>query len=205
MRYIVQCGGDNRRKVDEMYSEIPELEEMHDDKDTEDYATRMNCHVAMAGFLDCMKVYESHVHLEDDAILCKGFKEKAEGIIAQAPNDVIKLFSRPRDKEGGPTGDCMWHQCVYFPEWFLRGTVRHFEEVWWKSELGKTKPDFTAFDCLTSSYMSSIGYKGWVCVPSLVQHADGPSSLSPRARIRRAGIFVDDLPDPDSVTWKVEL
>lgn len=202
MRYVVQCGPNIRRNVDAMYDEIPELEEMHRTTTTEDYARIMDCEVAMADFIDCLKVEGSHVHFEDDVILCKGFKEKAEGIIAQAPYDVIWFFSRPKHKDGGWIMNPGWAQCIYFPEWFKRGAVRHFEAVWWHSDYNR-KHDRTAYDYVIGSYMQKMGYKAWVCVPSLVQHAIGPSALGNRPHDRPAGLFVDDMEDPDSVTWVV--
>lgn len=204
MRYIVQCGRGNRQYVDAMYEEIPNLEEMHDDKETLAYADKMNCTVPMAGFMDCMKVYESHIHLEDDVILCKGFKNKIENIIAQAPHIPMRLFSRPMDKDGGWSTKKGWNQCLYLPEWALRGIVHHFETVWWQNEYNRLN-DKNAFDYVIHDYLMSVGQKMWVAVPSLVEHAEGSSSLGSRPRIRKAGIFIDDMEDPDSVTWEIQL
>lgn len=202
MKYVVQCGRKENEYVKRMYSEIPELEEMHDSLSTEKYAKKMDCHIAMSGFMDCMKIKQSHVHLEDDVILCRGFKEKAEHIIKQCPNDMIRFFSRPTDKFGGWSHYGLWNQCVYFPAWFKSGVVNYFENVWWQNPYNREN-GWNWFDCVTNDYLRHIKKKCFVVVPSLVEHVTGPSTFGGRPHQRKAGIYIDDLFYPDLVQYIV--
>lgn len=125
------------------------------------------------------------LNLEDDIVLCDNFLKKVEAVINRHPNKVITFFTlknRPMGEniESGRTF-CM-NQCVYMPKWFNQMLLK-YQPIWMLSERGKANP--TGYDYLMGDLLSQIGQTYILYQPSLVQHMEMKSRITPTRSTKR--------------------
>ena len=125
------------------------------------------------------------IMMQDDLILCEGFREKAINEIAQRPGDVIQFFSmRGADLtvgsryEAGGKFNC--NPCVYFPEKMTADLYSYFVEN------EKRFPyDKYGTDCVVREYLKERKLKYFIVIPNLVDHAVAVSMIDKRRSSKR--------------------
>jgi hypothetical protein len=128
------------------------------------------------------------IHIEDDIILTKDFRAKAEAVIATRPGEVIQFFSmRAADGVTGSRWDraFLMNQCVYIPPGAAPSIV-HFGVQWMLDHPENPNPD-----SLLRDWLKARRQRYWLHVPSLVQHRHAPSRLGPRSTYRQSATFTD--------------
>jgi hypothetical protein len=189
VRYIVRCTPTSERLKVVRYLRacLPELEVVWDSRRD-----------GMETFLRAMDTDggTGAVHLEDDVVLTRDFRAKAELQIAAHPESVINFFGlrRPRrDAERVPHWDRTFtcSTCFSLPPGFAPGLAAYYP-AW----LETTKATLTFFDYMISEYLRTLRQPYWYVVPSLVQHLRLPSQIrrwggGDRSRSRQSPTFVD--------------
>lgn len=148
---------------------------------------------AMETFMKSVEMSQNDdcLNLEDDIILCDNFLSKIKAVIDRHPDKLISFFTlknRPMGEniESGKTF-CM-NQCVYMPKWFNQMLLK-YSDTWLKSERGKNNP--TAYDYMMGDMLSKIGQTYILYQPSLVQHMEMKSRITPtRSTKRQSKTFV---------------
>lgn len=134
------------------------------------------------------------VLLEDDVILCKGFKERIEGVISQKPDDLINFFERPKVSwcttkyVGGSQYSS--NLCTYYPPNLPIEFLKEYKNF------RESKPDKhmgLGYDCLMAHTLVKLKRKYWRIRPCLVQHSMFKSTINNRALDRQTDYFIDDL------------
>lgn len=128
------------------------------------------------------------IHMEEDIILTKTFREKIEAVITQKPGHVIQFFSmRKADLTQGSRWDTsfMMAQCFYMPSGLSMIAAKYIRK--W---LEKTN-DHGAPDLAFEHMRREMGFKVWIHVPSLVEHRKAKSLLGPRSSKRQSFTFQD--------------
>lgn len=124
------------------------------------------------------------VHMEDDILLCKDFEVKINAAILEHPSSVIQFFSmRGADLTQGsrwePGRTFLMNQCFYLPEGYSADLLE-FAHGWTRYQEHPT-----GYDILMQDWLKSRKERYWLHVPSLVQHRDCKSEISPRRSSRR--------------------
>ena len=107
LKYLIRTT--NTRILDETYSQI-------------DYELLINQGFDPIGhFVDNLETILSQnvdaVILEDDLVLCQGFKEKVEKVINENNNKIINFYSEPDYYFPTEIKHYLyWNQCVYYPK-----------------------------------------------------------------------------------------
>jgi hypothetical protein len=125
------------------------------------------------------------LHMEDDALLCSGFREKVNTEIALHDRSVINFFSfRKDDVEIGSRWDGSFcnAQCFYLPPGYSRGLLAF--APYWK---GREKHP-TGLDLMVSDWLKARREKYRLHVPSLVDHRVCTSIIDPRRSSRRQSL-----------------
>lgn len=144
-------------------------------------------HNAMDTFLSAMRMagQDPAVHMEDDVILCRSFREKIAEEIAKRPGKVIQFFSmRKADLEIGSRYDrsFMMNQCFYLP-------AGYSEEIWGYYPSWPRKVEHpTGYDILIQDWLNGRREKYWIVVPNLVDHRICQSLINPRRSSRRQSL-----------------
>lgn len=197
MKYVVQYAeGFGREKyLLPMKQQIPELEIIEDiDKC---YLPDKDMKSAMWAYIRSIDFTEPFVRLEDDAILCHNFKNRAEKLIAKDPNCIHQFFSlRDSDYEAGSRyvagAKFMTTVCIYIPAGMGHDIVEFYFNEWKNSKRGLENP--TGYDILIADYLKCKKLKYFVDVPCLVQHAVEKSAINPkRSSKRQTRRFIDDV------------
>ena len=158
---------------------LPDAEWCYDQKrdarDTFERAKRM------AGADPC-------VHMEEDVILTKAFREKMEAAIKERPNHVVQFYTMLKDdteKGARWIGRFSSNLCYYLPAGLSLGVLKYCEtwNGWAKHPTG--------IDLVIEDYRKEGKFKVWAEVPNLVQHRVSKSLLGPRSSKRQSGTFQD--------------
>lgn len=177
IRATLNTGRNNMVKY--LRKKIPDAEWCFDQKrDAFDTFIRAK---RMAGIEPC-------VHMEEDVLLTKNFRQKIESAIAEHPNHVIQFFSMLRDdaKLGSRwINRFSMNQCYYIPAG-LNVPIAEYGERWPNRE-----KDRNGYDVMMDEFRRDMKFKIWLHVPSLVQHMEAKSLLGPRSSKRQSGTFQD--------------
>lgn len=190
MRYIcrtVDFAKDRLENVEELKKQIPQLEV--------DIDTIHDCYKSL--FRTCDMIGETGgVIIEDDVQLCRNFMEKAEAIIQEKGKDnLISFFEKPKvklDTKFCLGGEFLWSQCVYFPPGFNKLFHKYWEEF--QGREPRLARDMH-YDCYIRYVLKKERMRYWRIRPTLVQHFDFDSAISPRSRKRQTPYFIDDIED----------
>jgi hypothetical protein len=137
----------------------------------------------------CYHAWETHqdvgtIRIEDDIILTVDFVRKALEVVASHPGDVIQFFSRgKKDRDLGSRwksgGTFSMNQCYYMPPNSCQRLLE-FARQWdgWSAGMG-------SYDVCMAAWMRSEKKRYWLHVPSLVEHMQLPSQISPRSKFRQ--------------------
>jgi hypothetical protein len=131
------------------------------------------------------------IQLEDDIVLTRNFREKAQAVIDSKPASVISFFSmRKDDLTIGSRWDrnFLMLQCTYLPATYAR-LLREFRVTWVRTDAG---PHIGGCDTMIRNFLQSRREKYWISVPSLVEHRVVKSRINPiRSSKRQSKTFVD--------------
>jgi hypothetical protein len=146
---------------------------------------------AMDTFLRALEMAgdEPCIHMEDDAILCRGFEEKVKAVIAERPHDLINFFSRRKDDlDKGSRYDYRfsYNICFYLPEFYSADILRYYEK--WEDK-GQHP---TGYDLMMDDWLRERSERHWIHVPSLVDHWEGKSSIDRRRNSKRQSYTFSD-------------
>lgn len=119
---------------------------------------------------------QGHFHMEDDVMLSKNFEKNIIPVIKEHSDHVIRFFpGMKKNSPGQPVwrngSDFLWHQCIWFPDWFNEGFNKWLlfnqKEKWTESEY---RHYITRHDDATKRYLkeSKVKFLDWY--PVLVQH-----------------------------------
>lgn len=135
---------------------------------------------------------DATLYLQDDVILTRGFRDKAEALIKQYGNHRIHQFfsMRRADLSVGtrrePGRTFMMAQCFYLPAGYSEFLL-NFSYVW----PGLAKHG-CAIDTMIADFLKARRDHYWIHVPSLVQHRACVSMIDPRrSRSRQSKTFID--------------
>lgn len=173
-RIIIRACQERTSFVDYLLRHLPTAEvvwdQRHDAFDTLDRA------LAMAGG-------DAVVHMEDDALLTQGFRDKLECEIVQRPENVIQFFSmRGADLTIGSRWDrnYIMFQCTYLPSGYS-AEFRPFAQNWHR----KHPEHYGAMDFALRDFLKFRREAYWIVVPSLVDHRPVRSLLDSRRSTKR--------------------
>lgn len=149
---------------------------------------------AMDTFLSGMRMAEGlpAVHMEDDVILTKGFREKLEAAIEEKPDTLIQFFSmRKKDHTEGSRLDRSFtmNQCHYHPAGYSEA-IADFYDIW----PGKEEHP-TGYDLLIRDWLKSRREPYWIHCPNLVDHRVCKSEIDPRRSSKRQSYTFSDPED----------
>jgi len=137
---------------------------------------------ATATFLTaCALADGPSIHLEDDVALTSRWREKAEKCISEHPADVVQMFSMTAtESHTAPGRTFLMTQCVYLPD-----STALFLWAHQMRALGRRpqEPDLVIADWLVNT-----GRDYWCSVPSLVQHEEWHSTISPYRSLTRRSV-----------------
>ena len=170
VRYVIQAVWSRRDNVEELRGALSEVVCYYD---FAQQPTR-----AQAGAL-LMYQGGAHVHLEDDAQLCSGFRGKVEAAIAEHPGDVISFFP---GADADPATAPSWNAgagyvgslCSYFPDWFAVAFFEWSIEVGWHPE---AEHRWAGLGQAIAAFLRDTGRGFWRWHPVFVQHRAGTSSI----------------------------
>ena len=140
---------------------------------------------------------QSHIHIEDDAILCRDFNVLARQAIDQFPKDVISFFGtqdymdieRIQIRRPAPYLPLV---CTYFPSWFITALVDWIYELDFK-KTGRIERDWE-IDNYPAEFMRQRDIKFVAWYPALAQHRVGKSHIGKgRLLDRRTKHFIDEI------------
>lgn len=150
---------------------------------------------------NCKRAWESHnrharyhLVLQDDAILCRDFRKRAEAVIghvmASSGGLPISFYAGsrpyllPRLRKAEKTkvmfGPLWWGVAVCLPVCHVRPMLRLY------SSLSAAQDDSRI-----RHYLSRVGLKVWYPIPSLVNHRKGKSLVGDPGEARVAYKFID--------------
>lgn len=132
------------------------------------------------------------IHLEDDIILCKDFRNRIIEIIKEHPEDVIQFFSMRKDDLTIGTryingSKFLMGQCFYIPN-RLATDLLIYSYNW-----SRIKEHPTGLDTMISDFLklNKINYLN--IVPNLVDHKCVKSRIDPRRSTKRQSLtFKED-------------
>lgn len=130
---------------------------------------------------------EPCLHLEDDAIPCEDFYERASVEIARRPDRVIQFFSmKPEDVTSGSRFDdhFVGGVCFYLPATYSR-LIADYAPHWPKRASNPTALDIMVRHWLRKQ-RDNEAY--WIVVPNLADHRVGPSSIDVSRPERRQSL-----------------
>ena len=163
VKFFVRTTGE--RVLDESFSQIKY--ELLIDKE----------HKPIDSFIKQLKVIDDYdaVLLEDDVILCKGFKMEIEKVVEEHKNEVINFYTRPSAFFSSHfCQHFVYNQCTYYPKGSARKIAVQIEKEW---NADKSIKDY---DVLENKAIHSLGMYIFNYRPCLVQHKDGYSLIGGR-------------------------
>ena len=175
IKYFVRTT--NERLLDESFNQIPYT--LLVDKE----------HQPVQSFiqqLEFISDYDS-VLIEDDALLCKNFKERIEKVIDTYPNDIINFF---QDYNNYYTThkrflDFHYNVCTYYPKGIGKRLANRMRELYQTYQL-----DYDLLECFA---MRDLDIPFIVYRPCLVQHPDTDTLIQKQINNRRTRFFIDYL------------
>lgn len=173
LNYIVRMIPDRARYLPSIVAEIPNV------------IIIMDRHrKPMETFLNALSIAgeKPTVHLEDDVILCKDFRVRAERIIEQYPDSVIQFFSmRSDDIKIGQRWDNSFcsSMCFYLP-YNYSTLIRRYYPRWERREEHPT-----AYDYLVNDFLRDRKERYLIVVPNLADHRQIKSAINPKRSSKR--------------------
>jgi hypothetical protein len=148
---------------------------------------RDRCRDAMDTFLRALDAAGDSpaVHIEDDAILCPRFRERAQAEIAERPDACIQFFSMRRaDLTVGSRWDRDFMMAIafYLPAGWS-AELREYAETW-----PRRAEHPTGVDTMVGDWLRSRRRPHWIVVPNLADHAPVKSAIDPRRRRNRQSL-----------------
>jgi hypothetical protein len=122
------------------------------------------------------------IHMEDDAIIGKGFREAVAAAIRERPDNVVQFFSmRGADQTVGSRWDrnFLGAICFYLPPGYSR-EIRNYFAVWPDKEKHPT-----GLDTMVGDWLRARREKHWIVAPSRVDHRVARSVIDPRRSSKR--------------------
>lgn len=140
--------------------------------------------------------YDS-VLLEDDLILCEGFKDKIEEVIKQYPNDIINFFYKPKTYFSTHyLTEFSWNQCTYYPKGIALKIANEMKKLY------NITPSLQ-YDVLENNALYRLGLTHVVYRPCLVQHIDKQSLIQSDCPIgSRRTIYFEDYLNELGIDYK---
>jgi hypothetical protein len=133
------------------------------------------------------------VLLEDDLVLCDGFKSKIEEVINSYSDLIINFFTAPSVYFKTRMSDTFYYnQCTYYPKGIAGKIAYEMEQIY------KILPELQ-YDVLEQKALVNLGIKHLTYRPCLVQHIDNGSLIQEKGKypIRRTIYFEDYLNELD--------
>ena len=148
-----------------------------------------NEHKPVDSFIKQLKDISNYdsVLLEDDIILCKGFKQKIESAIKEYKENIINFFSYPSKffTTYLAIGNFAYNQCTYYP----KGVGEIIA-----NEMEKIRQPYNQYDTLENQALWSLEIPHVKYRPCLVQHIDYSTLIQKsHPEPRRCIWFVDYL------------
>lgn len=141
------------------------------------------------------------VLLEDDIILCKDFKERAEKIITEHKDDIINFFTSPEYYfESGYNAWFCYNQCVYIPQQLIIPLSKELQNAY---EYLKEKVPYTPTpEPMFQQALSKLHIKTYCPRPCLVQHIDDGSLMEHYRKGRRRCIYFIDYLEKLNISYE---
>lgn len=167
MKVLCRAVENRRHYLNDLLLEMPALEVVWDRKQD-----------PMETFLRAMaEAGEGQaIHLEDDAVLCEGFLQKALQVIAERPLQVIQFFSmHPDDPVLGSReyDHFVGAVCFYLPSGYSLGLLEYAPR-WPKRHSNPNAVDIMLRHWMRKERNNELH---WIVVPNLADHRVGPSSI----------------------------
>ena len=163
VKFFVRTTGE--RTLDESFSQI-EYELLIDKE-----------HKPIDSFIKQLKIIDDYdaVLLEDDVILCNGFKEEVEKVIEEHKDEVINFYTKPSAFFSSHfCQHFVYNQCTYYPRGSAKKIAIQMEKEW---NADKSIKDY---DVLENKAIHSLNIYLFNYRPCLVQHKDGYSLIGSR-------------------------
>lgn len=179
MKYFIRTT--NQRKIDESYNQIDY--ELLVDREGKPLKSLIEQYKYISQY-DC-------VLLEDDLVLCKGFKEKIEEVIFENPDKIINFFFAPtvyfESFSDEYKDNFHFSQCRYYPKGITDKIAKELEKVDYNLATKTAKH--------VQNAANKLGYNIYQYRPCLVQHLDFDSLCKNCYGTRRTIWFIDYLKD----------
>jgi hypothetical protein len=180
VRIIIRAVRERGEFIDYLKKFLPDAEWCFDEK-----------HDAMHTFIKGMRMAgdDPCIHMEEDIILTKNFKQKIAKAITQKPFNLIQFFSmRKDDIRIGSRWDSkfMMNQCHYNPPTYSRLIADYWEK--WDGRI----VDPMGYDLMMQHFLRDRKEKYWIHVPSLVEHRVAKSKIDPRRSSKRQSLTFEE-------------
>src|ERR1035437_6652595 len=162
MRIIIRAVPDRFEFVNYLRIQLPTAEWCFDHDytrtDIDNKTKSMNTFLASLE----MSKNESHINMEEDVVITRGFEEKAGAVIAEHPDSLIQFFSmRKDDLTIGSRWDnnFMMNQCFYLPKGYPK-SIADYRDKWPLKDLHPG-----GYDMMMGDWLRSEKLKYWIHVP----------------------------------------
>ncbi len=176
----------NERIIDKSYEQI-------------DYTKLIDLsHKPIESFIEQLKVISDvdSVLLEDDLILCRGFKKEIEKVIKEYPNYIINFFTRPTIYFTTNTNNQFGcNQCTYYPKGIARVVAEEMERV------RITFPTMKQYDTIEDIALKRLGIVHVDYRPCLVQHINKNSLIQLKALNNMRTYYFKDYLDELGINY----
>lgn len=175
---IIRAVEERRPYLNELIQQIPDARIIWD-----------RYHDPMETFIRALQCAEDApaLHLEEDAILCTNFSERASAVIQKHKHEVVQFFSmHPADPSQGSRyyDHFVGAVCFYLPAGYSRWLAEYAPR--WPKRFSNP----TAVDIMLRHWMRKErnNEPHWLCIPNLADHRVGPSSIDPTRPERRQSL-----------------
>jgi hypothetical protein len=152
----------------------------------------------MSNFLKALRMAGDGpaIHMEEDTLLAKDFRIRAESVIRYRPFDVVQFFSmRTADRDIGSRYDGTFTGCLcFYLPLFLSAEIVDYH---YNYPL-RLDPDGSVhrsgYDLMVRSYLRKKRRRYWIEVPNLVDHRIGKSAIDSRRSSKRLSMTFTDTP-----------
>lgn len=181
VKLIVRAVESRRSYLEELLLQIPEAQVVFD-----------QYHDPMETFVRALRVAgdDPVIHLEEDAILCENFLDRAIAVISTHIHEVVQFFSMHPDD---PIKGARYYDhfvgavCFYLPAQYS-SWLADYAPCW-----PKRFSNPTAVDIMLRHWMRKErnNEPHWLCIPNLADHRIGPSSIDQTRPERRQSLTYD--------------
>lgn len=154
VKYFVRTTGE--RSLDETFSQIKY--ELLIDKE----------HNPVKSFIEQLEYLSDYdaVLLEDDVVLCEGFKEEIEKVISNHKDSIINFFTNPIKYFTPNYCQCfIYNQCTYYPKGVGKILAKQMRQDWKKLK-------GVGYDSIENRSINTLNLYVYNYRPCLVQHKD---------------------------------